>query len=267
MRSSAPSRAPGALLLASAIAAPAFLLAQASQPAQPSFRADIEHVQVDVRVVDANNEPVGGLTRDLFQVFEDGVLQDIDTFAAIDLPRTPPRRDVAGVPIVRADAASNVSESTDGPVGIAYLVIIDDWSVYRARTNTVQALLRNFVLRHLGPNDQAAFVSTGRSRVFQDFTADKARLLAAASRVFGDSAGSPTVQALTSIESRANAMDGPPRSGGERPTRPPPSPPPAALDKAVGQLRGTHAMLVEAVAAMGSVGARSRAILFVTESN
>lgn len=268
MRSSAASRAPGALLLATAIAAPAFLLAQAApQPSRPSFRSDIEHVQVDVRVVDGNNEPVAGLNRDLFQVFEDGVLQEIDSFAAIDLPRTPIRQDAVELPIVRADAASNIRESADGVVGIAYLVIVDDKSIFRARTNPVRALLRNFALRHLGPNDQAAFVSTGYSRVFQDFTADKDRLLAAASRVFGDSTGSPTVHDLTSIESRSRAMDGPASGGRDGPVPPPPSPPPAALDKAIGPTRATVAMLAEAVAALSSVGARSRAILFVTESN
>ena len=267
MRSTVASKAPRALLLAIAVAAPAFLLAQAPQPSVPSFRADIEHVQVDVRVVDAKNEPVAGLTRDLFQVFEDGVLQDIDSFAAIDLPHTPPRQEVADVPIVRADAASNTRESADGPVGIAYLVIVDDQSIFRARTVPVRALLRNFVLRHLGPNDQAAFVSTGYSRVFQDFTADKSRLLAAASRVFGDGRGSPTVETLTSIDNRANAMDGPAGGGGERPTRPAPGPPAAALDKAIGPVRAAYAMLATAVAAMGSVGARSRAILFVTEGS
>ena len=250
MRSSAASRASAALLLAGAIAAPAFLLAQAApQPAQPSFRSDIEHVQVDVRVVDANNEPVGGLTQDLFQVFEDSVLQDIDSFSAIELPQTPVPQDVIEATIARADAASNIHESTEAPIGIAYLVIVDDQSIFRARTNSVRTLLRNFVARHLGPNDQAAFVSTGYSRVFQDFTGDKNRLHAAASRVFGDSVGSPTVQELTSIENRANAMDGPPGSGGNRPTPPPSSPPPAALDKAIGPARATQAMLAAAVAA------------------
>ena len=269
MRSSAASRAPAALLLASAIGAPVLLLAQAApQPSRPSFRSEIEHVQVDVRVLDTNNEPVAGLTRDLFQVFDDGVLQDIDSFAAINLPRTPIRRqDAVEVPIVRADAASNIRESADDPVGIAYLIIVDDQSIHRPRTNMVRALLKNFVLRHLGPNDQAAFVSTGFSRVFQDFTADKDRLLAAASRVYGDGRGSPTVEALTSIDSRANAMDGPVGGQGERPTRPPPGPPAAALDRAGGPVRATYAMLATAVAAMGTVGARSRAILFVTESS
>jgi VWFA-related protein len=204
----------------------------------------------------------------LFQVFEDGVLQDVDSFAAIDLPWTPIRQDAREIPIVRADSASNTRQSSDdGPIGIAYLVIVDDQSIFRARTNMVRALLKNFVQRHLGPNDQAAFVSTGYSRVFQDFTADKNRLLTAASRVFGDGRGSPTVEALNSIDSRANSMDGPGGGRGERPTRPPPGPPAAALDKAIGPVRTAYAMLATAVAAMGSVGARSRAILFVTESS
>jgi len=166
------------------VGAPAFPLPQPPpQSAQPSFRTDTEHVQVDVRALDSKNEPVAGLTRELFQVFEDGVLQDIDSFAAIDLPRTAATQAVAEVPIVHADAASNVSESAAGPTGIAYLVIVDDWTIYKAHTNPVRALLRNFVLRHLGPNDQAAFVSTGKSGVFQDFTAECASWAFADSRI------------------------------------------------------------------------------------
>ncbi len=258
MRSTVASRAPGALLLASAIAAPAYLLAQAtSQPSRPSFRSDIEHVQVDVRVLDGNKEPVRGLTPDLFQVFEDGVLQDLNSFAAIDLPWTPIRQEAPEIPIVRADTASNVRESgDDGPIGIAYLVIVDETSIYRARTGPLRELLRNFILRHLGPNDQAAFVSTGYSRVFQDFTADKSRLLAAASRVFGDSGGSPTVQRLMSIAHRASSMNGPPGGGGDHPTPPPRTPAPT-LEEAVAGARTTYTLLADAVAAMGSVGARS----------
>ena len=141
------------LLLISAGAAPAFLLAQSAQQTPATeFRSDIEHVQVDVRVLGADNEHVRGLTQDLFQVFEDGVLQDVDSFAAIDLPWAPTRQDAREIPIVRADAASNIRESSDGPIGIAYLVIVDEISIYRARTGPLRALLRNFVLRHLGPN-------------------------------------------------------------------------------------------------------------------
>jgi len=125
-----------------------------SRPGHPSARI-IEHVQVDVRVVGADNEPVRGLTQDLFQVFEDGVLQDVDSFAAIDLPWTPIRQDAREIPIVRADAASNIRQSgDDGPIGIAYLVVVDEMNLYRARTGPLRELLRNFVLRHLGPNDR-----------------------------------------------------------------------------------------------------------------
>src|SRR5262245_50950963 len=116
MRSTDASRARTALLLATATAAQALLIAQAAQqPSRPSFRSDIEHVQVDVRVLDANNEPVKDLTRDLFQVFEDGVLQDIDSFEGIDLTRSATRQDVAEIPTVRADAASNARESAASP--------------------------------------------------------------------------------------------------------------------------------------------------------
>ena len=69
-------------------------------PAQnqpPTFRAAANFVQVDVYPT-ANGRPVGDLTKDEFDVLEDGVLQSVATFehvsirpAAPDAPRVDPR--------------------------------------------------------------------------------------------------------------------------------------------------------------------------------
>ena len=153
-------------------------------------------------------------------------------------------------------------------LGLCTLVIVDDSSIYRTNTSPVRSLLRNFVQRHLGPNDQAALVSTGMSRVFQDFTADRNLLLAAASRVFGDSAGSPTVQALTSIEHKSltSPIDGPREAEGTTP-HPPAEPAgrPARYSRGIRPHDADHAR--RGSSRDGSVGARSRAILFVTEGS
>src|SRR5262245_29007925 len=44
---------------------------------RPIFRAGVDGVQVELSVFDADERPVHGLTKDDFQVFEDGNRQDI----------------------------------------------------------------------------------------------------------------------------------------------------------------------------------------------
>jgi VWFA-related protein len=68
-----------------------------AQPQQPTFRAAANFVQVDVYPT-AGGRPVGDLSKDEFEVLEDGVLQSVATFehvavrpAAPDAPRVDPR--------------------------------------------------------------------------------------------------------------------------------------------------------------------------------
>src|SRR3989337_838865 len=57
---------------------------QPQQEAPPRFRAEVSAVLVDVLVLDGQGEPMAGLTREDFQVLEDGVRQEIDSFEVID---------------------------------------------------------------------------------------------------------------------------------------------------------------------------------------
>jgi Ca-activated chloride channel homolog len=52
----------------------------------PQFVSSINAVEVYASVVNDNGEPATGLSRDDFEVLEDGVSQDVDTFAAGDFP-------------------------------------------------------------------------------------------------------------------------------------------------------------------------------------
>ncbi|HUR21548.1 MAG TPA: hypothetical protein VMZ90_12110, partial [Vicinamibacterales bacterium] len=86
------------------LAATAFLftalawpLLAAQQVAQ--FRAGVELVHLDVSVLDNERRPVRGLRAEDFQIFEDGKLQTVSTFSAIDIadvaePSTPWMREV-----------------------------------------------------------------------------------------------------------------------------------------------------------------------------
>jgi Ca-activated chloride channel family protein len=53
---------------------------------QPTFRANTELVNVNVTVVGPDAQPIDGLTEDQFEVFEDGVKQELKFFAAGEMP-------------------------------------------------------------------------------------------------------------------------------------------------------------------------------------
>ncbi|MBZ5647548.1 MAG: VWA domain-containing protein [Acidobacteriia bacterium] len=61
--------------------AQAFAPVQAPEQKIPTFRAEVKLVNVYVTVVDRNGAPVGGLTQDDFEIFEDGVAQKTAVFA------------------------------------------------------------------------------------------------------------------------------------------------------------------------------------------
>ncbi len=58
----------------------------AASPARRSFRARIDIVQVTVTVIDADGRLVTGLTRDDFEIFEDGTAQPITQFTDERVP-------------------------------------------------------------------------------------------------------------------------------------------------------------------------------------
>jgi hypothetical protein len=56
------------------------------QAPTPTFKADVNAVVIDVRVVDAQGRFVGDLTKDDLQFFEDGKPQTITTFDHVNIP-------------------------------------------------------------------------------------------------------------------------------------------------------------------------------------
>jgi hypothetical protein len=62
--------------------------ALAQQPAAPPepIRVSVDRVNVGVTVTDAHGKFIGGLRREDFQIFDDGVEQPITDFAPIDEP-------------------------------------------------------------------------------------------------------------------------------------------------------------------------------------
>jgi VWFA-related protein len=163
-------------------------------PAPPvTFRVEINYVEVDALVTDANGNPVVNLTANDFDLLEDGKPQKISAFALINIPVEKQERPLfASAPIER-DVESN--EHGDGRV---YLIVLDDLHTHPLRTQLVRAAARRFIERNFGANDIAAIVHTsGRSDAGQDFTSNRRMLLASVDRFMGNSLRSGTLERLS----------------------------------------------------------------------
>jgi Ca-activated chloride channel homolog len=77
------------LLCSLNLLSPAFAGEQNQQPANPpasAIRVSVDRVNVGVIVTDSHGKFIGGLPRDDFHIFDDGVEQPITDFAPIDAP-------------------------------------------------------------------------------------------------------------------------------------------------------------------------------------
>ena len=168
--------------------------AQAPQtPPSVTFQVEVNYVDVDAIVTDENGNFVTGLTREDFEVFEDGKPQKVEMFSYVELPvERPDRFALLGRP-VSTDSRSNI-RPFDGRV---YILVLDDLDISPLRTSPVKRSAREFVERHLGANDIAAVVHTsGRTDATQDFTSDPQLLLAAIDKFVGRRLQSAAVEAL-----------------------------------------------------------------------
>jgi VWFA-related protein len=154
----------------------ALAVAAAQDAAQrlPSFRSGVDIVRLDVSVLDKNRRPVLGLTAADFTITVDGTVQPIVGFDAVVLPpREPPTapwmRDVA--PDVRTNALGEPR---------LFVIIMDDVQTPPDpyMVNSAKTIARTIV-DQLAPSDLASVVFTKDNRGAQDFTSDRARLLAA----------------------------------------------------------------------------------------
>ena len=93
-----------------------------STPQAPpvTFRAEVNYVEVDATVTDANGNPVTNLTQADFEVLEDGKPQAISTFAAVNLPIVRDDR-----PVITADPVEPDVQSNERADGRLYLIVLD----------------------------------------------------------------------------------------------------------------------------------------------
>jgi VWFA-related protein len=153
----------------------------AQQPAV-TFRAEVNYVEVDARVVDAQGNFVSTLTQDDFQILEDGKPQQVSVFSLVNIPvERQPRPLFANRPVER-DVSTNASASN----GRVYLIVLDDLHTTPLLATRTRNAARQFVERYMGANDIAGVVHTsGRVEASQEFTSNPRLLLAAIDKFSG----------------------------------------------------------------------------------
>src|SRR5215210_4646918 len=159
--------------------APAPPPAPAADPNQQpaiTFKAEVNYVEVDARVLDAQGRFVTGLSPADFQLFEDGKPQKVTIFSLVHLPVERAERPLFASKPIEPDVQTNLRTAE----GRVYLIVLDDLHVNPLRTNQVRRAARQFVERYVGANDMAAVVTTGgRTDAAQEFTTSSRLLLQA----------------------------------------------------------------------------------------
>jgi VWFA-related protein len=175
----------------------------------PRFRATTELVDVAVVVRDRDGRMVPDLTVADFQVTEDGMPQTIAAFGRVTYkPASAP----AALPI-----ATDVSTNENVTDGRIFVLLLDGLHVSPIGISHVRRYARQFVERHVGPHDLVAVLAPGaESAATQDFTSDKARLIAAIDRFSGTKLRSATLE--LDEERRLAANTGTPVHGGKDPS-------------------------------------------------
>jgi VWFA-related protein len=175
----------GGLLAAQSTQAP-------SSPPAPADRADdspavtfqvqIDYVEVDAIVTDADGNPVRDLGPEDFEVLEDDVIQDVELFSFVDVPIGPPDqpRRATATPI-EPDVRNNFEFD-----GRLYVLMLDDLHTSFQRSAVVRDAAREFVEDHLAANDLAAVVYlSGLGNNGQNLTTNKRLLVEAIDKFVG----------------------------------------------------------------------------------
>jgi VWFA-related protein len=158
---------------------------RASSGQQPDFRVSIDLVNMDAIVRNAQDVFVADLNKDDFEVFEDGVKQDVTAFTLVHggrvhnllAPPPPPAQEGIILPPSRPrnDAAGRI-----------FLIIVDDLHLDFRNTGRIRDLFKRISNTLVHDGDMFAIVSTGPSSLAIDPTYDRKILDDAIKKISGN---------------------------------------------------------------------------------
>ncbi len=171
-----------ALLLAAGLQAAG--QAQPQAPQQPTFRASVDLVTTDVIVRDSKDQFVSDLKPTEFEVFEDGVRQEIVSVVlthggrVFNVQSPPPAPAPEGIILPP-------SRPTNDAAGRIFLVFLDDLHLDFQSTPRVRELIKKMLRNLIHEGDMFGIVSTGTSSISEQLTYDRQVLEGAISRATG----------------------------------------------------------------------------------
>jgi VWFA-related protein len=232
------------------------LSAQQTPPPRPpgeqppmTFKVEVNYVEIDAVVTDAQGNFVRTLTRDDFQVFEQGKPQTVTNFSLVDIPVQKFDPPLYKLKPIEPDVRSN-KRDVEGRV---FVLVLDDLNTHFTRSSRVKLAARQFIERYLGANDVAAVVQTGGGKsTAQEFTNSRDRLIRAVDAFIGQKERSATLEKIDDYyRNLGSGLNRPPRDMNES----------IRAHKA----RNTFTVLKNVAEYMGGIRGRRKAVVFFSE--
>ncbi len=179
---------------------------------RPTFRTQIDYVEVSAIVTDDDGNLVRDLAKSDFEILENGKPQSVAVFTPVSIPFERPERTLIEGRPLKFDVASN-DGVRDGRV---YVIVLDDYHIGGLRTARVKLAAREFIDKHVAANDQVAVIhASGRSNASQEFTTNKDLMLASIDKLTGLKIRSSTLEKLDDYRNRVEYQNALRSSGGD----------------------------------------------------
>src|SRR5215470_5413271 len=152
---------------------------------QPTFRVQVDLVTNDIVVRDEKGNFVPDLKQDEFEIYEDGVKQDISSMTVVaggkvsNLLAPPPPPPPEGIILPPVKPRTDVS-------GRIFLFFVDDLHLQFHNTGRVRELFKKIAKELVHDGDMFGIVSSGPSSIAVDMTYDRNRLDEAIKKMTGN---------------------------------------------------------------------------------
>jgi len=144
-----------------------------SQHAQqaPVFRSGVELVRIDVRVTDAEEQPIRDLRAEEVEIYEEGQLRPVVLFQHIEQP--------AGTyaEVAQRTISSEVSTNQGAPRGHVYVLVFDQLHITAGNEQRARQAAERFLRTRVRPGDRIALYGLPGPGPQIDFTPDTARAI------------------------------------------------------------------------------------------
>ena len=156
----------------------------AKEGAQPTFRTSVNLVSSDVIVRNRRGQFQADLKKEDFEVYEDGVKQELTSFTLVHGGRVYQTQSAAAAPM-REGIILPASRPVNDAAGRIIIFVIDDLHLEFRDTHRVRKLFRDMAKELVHDGDLFGIVSTGTSSIAIDLTYDRARMEEAANKITG----------------------------------------------------------------------------------